>query len=38
VGSAFDGAVKPFILWDVLKMAFAAVTVAGTWRLLRKKA
>lgn len=38
VGSAFDGAVKPFILWDALKMAFAAVTVAGAWRLLPKKA
>lgn len=38
VGSAFDGAVKPFILWDILKMAFAAITVAGAWRLLPKKA
>lgn len=38
VGSAFDGAVKPFVLWDVLKMAFAAVTVAGIWRLLPRKA
>lgn len=38
VGSAFDGAVKPFILWDVLKMAFAAFSVAGAWSLLRKKA
>ena len=38
VGSAFDGAVKPFIVWDAIKMAFAAVTVAGAWRLLPKKA
>jgi len=38
VGSAFDGAIKPFVVWDVLKMAFAAVTVAGAWGLLRKKA
>jgi biotin transport system substrate-specific component len=38
VGSAFDGAIKPFMLWDVLKMAFAAITVAGAWRMLRKKA
>lgn len=37
VGTAFDGAVKPFVLWDVLKMAFAAVTVAGAWTLLRRK-
>ena len=37
LGSAFDGAVKPFVLWDVLKMAFAAVTVAGTYMLVSKK-
>lgn len=35
--TAFDGAVKPFILWDVLKMAFAAVTVAGGWAVLRSR-
>ncbi len=38
VGSAFDGAVKPFLLWDGLKMAFAAVSVAGTYLLVSKKA
>jgi biotin transport system substrate-specific component len=38
MGAAFDGAVKPFIVWDVLKMAFAAVSVAGAWTLLRRKA
>jgi biotin transport system substrate-specific component len=38
VGSAFDGAIKPFMLWDALKMALAAITVAGAWRVLRKKA
>ena len=38
VGSAFDGAIKPFILWDTLKMGFSAVTVASAWRLLGKKA
>ncbi|MDP1729687.1 MAG: biotin transporter BioY [Devosia sp.] len=38
VGSAFDGAVKPFVLWDGLKMAFAALSVAGAWRLVRRKA
>ncbi|MHB1109869.1 MAG: biotin transporter BioY [Devosia sp.] len=37
VGSAFKGAVEPFVVWDVLKMAFAAVTVAGAWTLLRKR-
>jgi biotin transport system substrate-specific component len=36
VGSAFDGAVKPFILWDALKMLFAALTVTGVWTLLRR--
>jgi biotin transport system substrate-specific component len=38
LGSAFDGAVKPFVLWDIVKMAFAAVTVAGLWQLARKRA
>jgi biotin transport system substrate-specific component len=36
LGSAFDGAVKPFVLWDIVKMAFAAVTVAGLWQFARK--
>lgn len=35
LGSAFDIAVKPFILWDALKMALAAVTIAGGWQLLK---
>ena len=38
VGTAFDGAVKPFVLWDLVKMAFAAITVSGAWRLFRPKA
>lgn len=38
LGSAFDGAIKPFVLWDVLKMGFAAVTVAGLWQLAKKRA
>ncbi|MHB1101269.1 MAG: biotin transporter BioY [Devosia sp.] len=37
VGSAFKGAVEPFVVWDVVKMAFAAVTAAGAWTLLRKR-
>lgn len=36
--TAFDGAVKPFVLWDIVKMAFAAATVTGVWALLPKKA
>jgi biotin transport system substrate-specific component len=38
VGSAYQGAVAPFIVWDLMKMALAAVTVAGGWALLRPKA
>lgn len=38
VGTAFDGAVKPFVIWDIVKMAFAAISVAGVWQLARKRA
>jgi biotin transport system substrate-specific component len=34
---AWNGAVQPFILWDILKMAFAALTVAGAVSLLRRR-
>jgi biotin transport system substrate-specific component len=37
VASAFDGAVKPFILWDALKMVFAALTVTGVWQLVKRR-
>jgi biotin transport system substrate-specific component len=37
LGSAFDIAVKPFLVWDGLKMALAAVTIAGGWQLLRSR-
>ena len=37
VASAFEKAVQPFIVWDLLKMAFAAVTVAGVWTLARRR-
>lgn len=37
VGSAFSKAIQPFILWDALKMVFAAVTVSGLWTLTRKR-
>jgi biotin transport system substrate-specific component len=36
-GSAFDIAVKPFLIWDGLKMALAAVTVAGGWQWLKSR-
>jgi biotin transport system substrate-specific component len=38
LGSAFDGAIKPFAVWDVLKMVFAAVTVTGLWAVFKKRA
>ncbi|MDB5472957.1 MAG: biotin transporter BioY [Devosia sp.] len=37
VASAFAKAVQPFIVWDILKMAFAALTVSGAWSLLKKR-
>jgi biotin transport system substrate-specific component len=38
VATAFDGAVKPFVMWDIVKMAFAAVTIAGVWQFAKKRA
>ncbi len=35
--TAFDGAIRPFIVWDVLKMAFAAISVAGLGLALRRR-
>jgi biotin transport system substrate-specific component len=37
VASAFAKAVQPFIVWDILKMALAALTVTGAWGALRKR-
>lgn len=37
LGSAFDIAVKPFLIWDGLKMALAALTVAGGWAWLQSR-
>lgn len=34
---AWKGAVEPFIVWDILKMAFAALTVAGALSALRRR-
>jgi biotin transport system substrate-specific component len=36
LGSAFAVAVQPFLLWDALKVVFAAVTVTGAWSLLKR--
>jgi len=38
MGAAFDGAIKPFVIWDIVKMAFAASSVAGAWSFMRRKA
>lgn len=38
LAAAWNGAVAPFIAWDLLKMAFAAITIVGTWKLLSRKA
>ena len=35
IPGAFDGAIKPFVIWDALKMVFAALTVSGVWSLSR---
>ena len=37
LGSAFAKAVQPFIVWDILKMALAALTVTGAWKLIAKR-
>lgn len=34
---AYKGAVEPFIVWDILKMAFAALTVAGVLTLAKRR-
>jgi biotin transport system substrate-specific component len=36
VGTAWSKAIEPFVIWDILKMAFAALTVAGLWRAVRR--
>lgn len=35
--SAYQAAVQPFVVWDIVKMAFAALTVVGGWALLSRK-
>jgi len=38
IGTAWNGAVAPFVVWDVLKMAFAALSVVGAFKLISRKA
>lgn len=35
--SAYRGAVEPFIVWDLVKMAFAALTVSAGWALVSRR-
>lgn len=37
VASAFAGAIQPFVIWDILKMALAALTVTGAWALFGRR-
>lgn len=37
LGSAFAKAVQPFLVWDALKMVFAAITVTGLWSLFTRR-
>lgn len=37
LGGAFDGAIKPFVVWDILKMGLAAVTISAAWAAFRKR-
>lgn len=36
--TAYNGAVMPFVLWDVIKMVFAALSIAGATSLIARKA
>jgi biotin transport system substrate-specific component len=38
VASAYQGAIQPFVVWDILKMALAALTVTGAWQLAKRRA
>jgi biotin transport system substrate-specific component len=37
VASAYAGAIEPFIVWDALKMALAALTVSGVWQIVKRR-
>lgn len=37
LSTAYKGAVEPFMVWDVLKMAFAALSIVGIWKFMPKK-
>lgn len=37
IGSAFTKAVQPFVVWDLVKLAFAALTIVGGWQLVKNR-
>lgn len=37
INASFQNAIAPFVVWDIVKMAFAALSVAGSWALLHRK-
>ena len=37
LGSAYAIAVEPFIIWDIMKTAFAAISVYGVWALVKSR-
>ena len=37
IGSGFAKAVQPFLVWDALKMLFAALTVTGVWAIAKRR-
>lgn len=37
VASAWARGVQPFVVWDILKMALAALTVTGIWGILSRR-
>ena len=37
LASAWARGVEPFIVWDILKMALAALTVSGAWGLVARR-
>ena len=37
LSTAYKGAIEPFMVWDVLKMAFAALSIVGIWKFMPKK-
>ncbi len=37
IGSAYAIAIEPFIIWDIVKMSLAAMTIYGGWALIKSR-